>query len=199
VVPLLVALLTLASPVAPPPLPVPPAEVITLRGGAWRGSAVVWDAAERRILTALHVVEAMPADAIEAFVPGRGAVPARVVDTAPELDLAVLEVAAELEAGPPLRGQEPMAGEPVLLPGCGAAGCAPGRGHVVAPSRAFAGSRYLAFTAAVGPGWSGGPVLDSRGALIGIVDLALLREPGTALAIPIDRAAARFPLGLRDR
>ena len=68
-------------------------------------------------------------------------------------------------------------------------------GRVVAPSRAFAGSRYLVLMAAVAPGWSGGPVLDSSGALIGIVDLALLREPGTALAIPIGRALARFPHG----
>jgi len=45
----------------------------------------------------------------------------------------------------------------------------------------------------VRPGASGGPVLDASGALVGIVDLALSKERGVALAIPVDRAATRFP------
>jgi S1-C subfamily serine protease len=59
-------------------------------------------------------------------------------------------------------------------------------------ARPFAGARYLAVAAEALPGASGGAVLDARGAVVGIVDLALLREPGVALAIPIERALERF-------
>jgi S1-C subfamily serine protease len=45
------------------------------------------------------------------------------------------------------------------------------------------------------PGASGGAVLDARGAVVGIIDLTLLREPGVALAVPIEMAAERFPRG----
>jgi S1-C subfamily serine protease len=180
--------------ISPSIAPASPSTTVYVRGGEWIGSAVVWDAATRRVLTALHVVEGMPPEAIEVVLPGRGAVPARIVDREPALDLAVLEVAAELQAAPPLGDARTLAGgSAIALAACSASHCAPVPGRVVAPSRTFAGSRYLAVAAHVRPGSSGAAVLDESGAVVGIVDLALVREPGTALAVPVDRAVARFP------
>ena len=190
---LLAAFLSLASVGGPDPAPASSGAVVVL-GGGWLGSGVVWDAAARRVLTALHVVEGMPPDAIQVVVPGHGAFSARVVDREASLDLAVLEVATDLEPAPPLGDCTGLlAQDQLALPRCDDLGCGFVRALVLAPARAFAGSRYLAVSAPVAPGWSGGPVLDARGALVGIVDLALLREPDTALAVPIERAAARFP------
>lgn len=172
----------------------PAGAAVVVRGGGFTGSGVVWDAPAGRVLTALHVVEGMAAGSIEVVVPGHPPLAAQVVDREPSLDLALLEVAGTLEAGPPIGSAAALvAGEAIAYEGCPDARCGTTDAHVLATARAFAGSRYLAFFAAVRPGASGGPVLDRRGALVGIVDLALRREPNVALAVPIERAAARFP------
>ncbi len=170
-------------------------EGLEVLAGPWGGAGVVWDVRAHTVLTALHLVERAPEDRIEVVVPGRGPVHARIVDREPALDLALLAVEAELDGGPaPGASTSLAAGDPVLVARCGRHG-APARAQVLAASRSFAGSVYLALEANVAPGWSGRPVLDARGALVGIVDLELLREPGTALAVPIERAVARFPHG----
>ncbi len=189
----LAASLDVPEPAAPPDHP--PA-VLLVRGGPFTGSGMVWDSATRRVLTALHVVEEMPEGAIEIILPGRDPLPARIVDREPLLDLAVLEVAGALDAAPPLGAAATLVpGDRISLVACPQARCGRGEGHVLAAARPFAGSRYLALAAEVAPGASGSPVLDARGAVVGIVDLALLREPGVALAVPIERATARFPRG----
>ncbi len=167
-----------------------------VRGGGWIGSGVVWDVAARRVLTALHVVEEMPEDSIEVVVRGGARLAARIVDREPLLDLALLEVAGPLEAGPPLGAAAALApGDAIALAGCPQARCGRGDGHVIESARRFAGSRYLAVAAEARPGASGGAVLDVHGALVGIIDLTLRREPGVALAVPIERAVERFPRG----
>jgi hypothetical protein len=105
-------------------------------------------------------------------------------------------VAGPLETGPPLGTAATLApGDAIALAGCPQARCGRGDGHVLAPGRPFAGSRYLAVVGEARPGASGGAVLDARGAVVGIIDLTLLREPGVALAVPIEMAAERFPRG----
>jgi S1-C subfamily serine protease len=174
----------------------PDPAVVLVRGGPWAGSGVVWDVAARRVLTALHVVEEMPPGGIEVIVRGGAPLAARIVDREPLLDLALLEVAGPLEAGPPLGAVRALApGDVITLAGCPRARCGRGDGRVIMSARPFAGSRYLAVAAEARPGTSGGAVLDQRGAIVGIVDLVLAREPGVALAIPIELAAARFPRG----
>jgi len=195
-VPLFLAIALAAPPVPAAPVPSPDAPVVVVRGGGWTGSGVVWDAAARRVLTTLHVVEEMPADSIEVIVRGGAHLAARIVDREPLLDLALLEVAGPLEAGPTLGTAAALApGDAIALAGCPQARCGRGDGHVLAPGRPFAGSRYLAVAGEARPGASGGAVLDARGAVVGIIDLALLREPGVALAVPIEMAAERFPRG----
>jgi S1-C subfamily serine protease len=164
---------------------------VLVEGGAFHGSGIVW--APGRVLTALHVVEEMPA--ITVAMSGRSPRPARVVDRDPAIDLALLAVDGELGPALPLGASALLTrGERVELVGCPARACGGGEGTVLEAARAFAGARYLALAARVIPGASGGPVVDARGALVGIVDLALVREV-VALAIPIERAAARFPRG----
>ncbi len=178
------------------PAPALDAPVVIVRGGRWTGSGVVWDAAARKVLTALHVVEEMPADAIEVVAAGGLRSAARIVDREPSLDLALLEVAARLGVGPPLGAAAALSpGDAIALAGCPRARCGRGDGLVLAPARSFAGARYLAVAGEARPGASGGVVLDARGAVVGIIDLALLREPGVALAVPIELAARRFPRG----
>jgi serine protease Do/serine protease DegQ len=191
VVTALLSALALAVPLLTPP---PPPASVLVTGGAWVGSGVVWDGASGRVLTALHVVEDMPAISIS--IAGGPPRAARVVDREPALDLALLAVDGELAGAPPLGASELLEpGERVQLGGCPGAVCAQCEAFVIAPKRAFAGARYLALAAAVWPGASGGPVLDARGALVGLVDLALTREGAVALAIPVELAAARFPRG----
>ncbi len=192
--------LTLAGAPAPTGLAVatdvPEPTVVVVRGGAWTGSGVAWDVRARRVLTALHVVEEMPPARIEVIVRGGTVLPARVIDREPLLDLALLEVAGELEAGPPLGAEAAVAeGESVILAGCPRARCGRREGHIIATERSFAGARYLAIAADARPGMSGGAVLDANGTMVGIVDLTLSQEPGITLAIPIGLAATRFPRG----
>ena len=174
--------------------PAPDSAVVVVRGGSWTGSGVVWDVRARRVLTALHVVEEMPPAGIEVIVRGGMLVAARIIDREPLLDLALLEVSGPLVAAPPL-GAAIAPGDVITLAGCPGARCGRRDGRVLMSERAFAGSRYLAVEGEARPGMSGGAVLDARGAIVGIVDLMLAHEPGVTLAIPIRRAAERFPRG----
>lgn len=175
---------------------VPESTVVVVRGGPWTGSGVAWNVRAHQVLTALHVVEEMPPGGIEVIVRSGRVLPARVVDREPLLDLALLEVAGELEAGPPLALKVAFAqGDPVTLAGCPRARCGRRDGRIIASERPFAGSRYLVIAAEARPGMSGGAVLDASGTIVGIVDLTLSAEPGVTLAIPIALAATRFPRG----
>jgi S1-C subfamily serine protease len=174
----------------------PDSTVVVVRGGSWAGSGVVWDVRARRVLTALHVVEEMPPAGIEVIVRGGIVLAARIIDREPLLDLALLEVSGPLGAGPPLRAMAAIAaGDVITLAGCPRAQCGRRDGRVIMSERPFAGSLYLAVAGEARPGMSGGAVLDARGAIVGIVDLTLAHEPGVTLAIPIRRAAERFPRG----
>ncbi len=87
----------------------------------------------------------------------------------------------------------PAAGALVRLRGCPRDRCdGEVLGAVLAPLWRFAGGDYLRIAAPVEPGASGGPVLDAEGAVVGIVDLALLAPGGVALAVPIAAAERRF-------
>jgi S1-C subfamily serine protease len=186
----------LAAPLLALWLAVPPTSAMSetasvlVEGGGWHGSGIVW--ARGLVLTALHVVEEMPS--VSVSIAGGPPRPARIVDREPALDLALLAVEGPLGEAPPLGAASSLApGVAVRFTGCPSRTCATADGVVLEASRAYAGTRYLVLAAAVRPGASGGPVLDARGSVVGIVDLTLRREAGVALAVPIERAAARFP------
>ena len=168
------------------------AATASIAGGKFYGAGVIWNAERGQVLTALHVVEEMPE--IWVTLPGQPAQRAALIDQDGMLDLALLQI-SRFDARVPKLGTSTTLrpGEAVRFAGCPRRRCGTSLGgRVGAATRDFAGSRYLELNAAVEPGMSGGPVLDARGALVGIIDLAMTRLPGIALAVPIERAIERF-------
>ncbi len=175
----------------------PDASPVLVRGGASYGSGVVWSGSDGLVLTALHVVERMPE--IRVSLPGRPEQEAWIVDVDPALDLVLLRTAVPLgRAMVACASALPMHGEAVRLLGWPGLRRAAAPGTVAEPSRRFAGARYLEIAGRAEPGASGGPVVDARGAVVGIVDLVLHGDRDTTLAVPIDLALARFPLPGRE-
>jgi len=66
-------------------------------------------------------------------------------------------------------------------------------GLVRAPLRNHLGIAYVQFKIAVGPGDSGGPLLDARGRAVGLVSIAARDARGTGLALPITYALELVP------
>ncbi len=150
-------------------------------------SGVVWSA-EGVILTAHHVVHAD--DEIGIGLPDGNSAGARLVGRDPSTDLAVLRTDAPgLVAVERTAGQELHAGHLVLALG------RPGRtaqatlGIVSALGgewRTPAGGlvdRYLQTDVVMYPGFSGGPLVDVGGRLVGMNTSALLR--GVSLSVPV--------------
>ena len=119
---------------------------------------------------------------------------ARFVGRDPSTDLAALRVEdLEVEAAAPAEG-EPRIGQLALAVG------SPGRGEgpraslgvvssVGGPMRTWRGprlERYIQTDATPYPGFSGGPLVDVRGSVLGIMTTGLAR--GAALAIPAELA-----------
>ncbi|MFL5262178.1 MAG: serine protease [Anaeromyxobacteraceae bacterium] len=187
---MLASLLLALSLATVPATVAPPASAVLIQGGRWHGYGVVWG--RGLVLTALHVVEDMPS--VTVSIDGGPPRPARIADVEPALDLALLAVEGPLGEAPRLGVAAALSpGANVRFAGCPEPACGAAPAVVLEGSRAFAGARYLAIAAAVRPGASGTPVLDANGSLVGIVDLALARDGGIALAVPVERAAARFP------
>jgi S1-C subfamily serine protease len=167
------------------------------------GTGVVIDAAGD-ILTALHVVDG--AQTIDVSFADGSQSTAQVVNTLPDIDIAVLQptqlpaliVPAVLGSLRSVRvGDEAYAvGNPFGLPGSMTAGVISGfdRSMTVTDSGKHL-SGLIQFDAAVNPGNSGGPLLNRYGQVIGIV--TGLANPtnertfiGIGLAVPIPAAAA---------
>ena len=187
------ALLACAIPTAPR------AEVAVARvtGGDRYGAGVVWSARDGLVLTALHTVEA--AAELRVSVGGAPEVPARLVEADPALDLALLRASGPLGPATPLalRSSPLVPGDRVRMLGYPRLRAVAAEARVLDPSRRFAGARYLELAGQAEPGASGGPVIDAAGAVVGIVDV-VLTDRGSTLAIPIDAALVRFPVGARE-
>ena len=105
----------------------------------------------------------------------------------PWIDIATVEVIASNVK--PLRVGDPLA----LKPGARLAvvGSPKGldftvhEGNVSYVGRTLHGVGYLQFSAAVNPGNSGGPILDTTGAAVGIVTLKRMDAEGIAFALPL--------------
>jgi S1-C subfamily serine protease len=170
----------------------------TAAGGDDLGSGVVIDSTGD-ILTALHVVKG--AAAIEVTFADGTAGPAFVGGTEPGDDIAELvpsrlpKVMQPLVLGPePQVGDQVFAvGNPLGLAGSLTAGVVSGLDRSFAAAGGPRVSHMIQFDAAVNPGSSGGPLLDTKGQVIGIVDG--LENPtgsdafaGIGFAVPIATA-----------
>ena len=106
------------------------------------------------------------------------------------LDIARIEVSGG--RGRPLRAGEPTAlraGDPILYIGTPLGlDFSLGQGTLAYVGRNMEGIAWLQFNAPVQHGNSGGPLLDARGAVVGIVSLKASRGEGIGFALPIDYA-----------
>lgn len=143
-------------------------------GGDDVGSGAVIDTAGD-ILTALHVVKG--AQAIEVTFADGTVARATVAATEPTKDIAKLSpsrlptvVQPLVLAGSTQVGDEAFAvGNPIGLAGSLSAGVISGLGRTFAPTTGQELSGMIQFDAAVNPGSSGGPLLNVKGQVIGIV------------------------------
>lgn len=166
---------------------------VTVRVDARRrrgASGIVWKA-EGLVLTADHVLERD--EDIKVGLPNGEDRDATIVGRDPATDIAVLRVAGgNLKAATP--GTEPKPGNLVLALGRGRQGASASMGivsSVQGPVRTWSGGQLESFiyTDAVGyPGFSGGPLVDTQGNVLGLNTSGLFR--GTSVTIPLAIAAA---------
>jgi S1-C subfamily serine protease len=147
------------------------------------GSAFVIDAAAGFLVTTDFVVA--DAETIEIVLDGKRSVPATVVATDQDTQLAVLRVeAAALRGLTPLTwgdSQAARVGDAVVMVGfpydfgkLASQGMVSGRSTTVGDGR-----EYLITDARILPGHAGGPLLDARGRVIGVA-VAVFGPPATA-------------------
>ena len=166
-------------------------------GGEGGGSGVIFDRGGL-ILTNNHVVEGTTSVTVSFNDGEHEPLPAEVVGTEPERDLAVLRVdASDLEPVELARSSALRLGDPVIAIGfpLNLGGPTVTSGIVSGLDRTIEGREgdltgLLQTDAAINPGNSGGPLVDRAGRLVGI-NTAGIREDGTegiGFAIAIDGA-----------
>lgn len=152
-------------------------------GSAWVAQA---NAGGSELVTNYHVIaSAWTAGASTVTVRQRDrTIPGTIYRVDPNDDLALVHVAARLEplapaSGRPRLGATVMAvGSPLGLEGSVSLG-------IVAGYRSLAGSDYMQFSAPISPGSSGGPVVDSTGAVVAVASAKLVGDGVEALSLAI--------------
>lgn len=153
-----------------------------------------------RVLTVFHLIK--DKDEITLAL-GTRRLPARVIGTAPQLDIALLQVDApndELFPLPLGSSQDLEIGQKVMAIG-NAIGLRNSLtvGVVSAVKRSLDESpieledAFIQTDAAINPGNSGGPLLNSAGEVVGINDAMLANAQNMGFAIPIDLARSIVP------
>ena len=169
-----------------------------LRG---QGSGFIVDK-EGHILTNYHVIDG--ASEVNVTLHNGESVSAQVVGTDRENDLALLKVDPGTISGiGPLPwgdsdrvkpGQMAIAlGSPFGLEGSITVGVISGLGRALSGTQERPITNMLQTDAAVNPGNSGGPLLDSRGEVIGINTAIEASSSGIGFAIPINNASSLLP------
>ena len=168
--------------------------------GTQTGTGFVWDAAGH-VVTNNHVVEAATkgGGSISVRLSSGEVVSARVVGTAPNYDLAVLQLGRVAKMPPPLAvgssadlkvGQSAFAiGNPFGLDHTLTTGVISALQRRLPTQEGRELSGVIQTDAAINPGNSGGPLLDSAGRLIG-VNTAIFSPSGASagigFAVPVD-------------
>jgi S1-C subfamily serine protease len=150
-------------------------------GGAPLGSAVA--IAGQLLVTNRHVVRGADAVLLRRG-DGQGEAPGRVIARSERMDLAVIAAPPGFLAPARPARALPSAGQPVWAAGVPNAGPAVAAGRVARPAVLMTGFGE-GFTAQVGAllGYSGGPVVDAAGELLGLT--TALHEPGAATLLAV--------------
>jgi len=166
-------------------------EAAHARGGAGSGVVITPDG---YVLTNEHVVQNAQ-EARVTFVDGRS-VPAAVVGRDPSTDLAVLRAQtgalpyAQLSTAQPLRvGQLVVAvGNPFGFESTVSAGVVSALGRSLRSRHGRLIEGVVQHTAALNPGNSGGPLVDSRGRVVGVNTAIIAMAQGIGFAVPAGTA-----------
>jgi S1-C subfamily serine protease len=165
---------------------------VTIEGDGVYGSGVLIAPDEGLVLTNWHVVDGMNAPRVT-FEDGLTA-PARLVEFDRALDLALLKVPPQRRVAPvwsDLASVRP--GDEVFAVGCPRhLAFTVSRGIVSFVNRLVDGMRYLQTDLPINDGNSGGPVVNQRGELVGLMTFVYRRAQGLSFALPIHYAAERF-------
>jgi S1-C subfamily serine protease len=159
--------------------------VVVVRAGSSEGSAFAFGR-PGDYLTNAHVV----GDNRTVQILGQGGLraSAQVIAIDRGADVAKLHSSLGLAGLPALRGA-PRAGDDVLAVGSPAGLSGPVTKGIVSAVRSIDGRRMIQTDVAVNPGNSGGPLVTSDGAVVGVTTSRLDGREGIAFAIPIADAA----------
>jgi serine protease Do len=169
------------------------AYTVTLEGNGVYGSGVLVVPSAGLIVTNFHVVEEMATPQVT-FYDGTRAT-ARVIEQDRTLDLALLEVPPQPQRRGPSWGDAAAMrpGDEVYAVGCPRhMSFTVSRGIVSFVERDLEGTRYLQTDLPINDGNSGGPVVNARGELVGLMSFVIKRSQGLSFALPIRYAAERF-------
>lgn len=164
------------------------------------GSGFVIDR-QGRVLTAFHVIK--DRNAIDVTLGSGTTYPAKLVGTAPQIDVALLQIDAPAEELFPLPfgnsrllevGQQVLAiGNPVGLHNTLTTGVVSAVSRDIQDLPLELRDALIQTDAAINPGNSGGPLLDSSGKVIGMNDAVIAGGQNLGFAIPVHLVARVIP------
>ena len=173
-----------------------------------QGSGFVWDT-QGHIVTNDHVVSG--ADALQVTFFDGVVLPAELVGTDPDSDLAVIKVDPRLVSLVPVAqgqlsevtvGQRAIAiGNPFGFVGTMTSGIVSAIGRSIPAITGFSIPLAIQTDAAINPGNSGGPLLNERGQVIGVnaqIQSSTRSNSGVGFAIPINIVQRVAPSLIRD-
>lgn len=147
------------------------------------------------ILTNNHVVE--DADLLEVHLTDGSHYPARIVGTDPATDLAVVRVSADSQLPTAILGNSDKLrvgqlaiaiGNPLGFQSTVSTGVISALGRSLRGQQGRLIENVIQTDVSLNPGNSGGPLVDSRGRVIGINSAMIYRAQGISFAIPVNTA-----------
>lgn len=163
---------------------------VTVEGDGVYGSGVLIDPAHGLVVTCFHVVSEMKRPRVS-FADGASFV-ATIVDSDRALDVALLRVPPQHRPAPPLADADGP-GQDIFAVGCPRhLGFTLSRGIVSFVGRVIDGKRWLQTDLPMNEGNSGGPVVNARGELLGLMSFVYRNAQGLSFALPARAAIERF-------